>query len=120
MDHRLRQEHAGTRARLEFNAKRKWGRNLGKFVPNSNATLYQNISGALKGPVFSVPAYFNGHLYYGAVGDRLRSFAFANARLVTPPTSQSSVIFGYPGATPSVSANGTADAIVWAVRNDKP
>jgi hypothetical protein len=94
--------------------------NLGKFVPNSNATLYQNISGALKGPVFSVPAYFNGHLYYGAVNDYLRSFAFANARLVTTPTSKSSVIFGYPGTTPSVSANGTADAIVWAVRNATP
>jgi len=91
--------------------------NLGKFVPNSNATLYQNISGALKGPVFSVPAYFNGHLYYGAVNDRLKSFAFSNARLVTTPTSKSLVTFGYPGTTPSISANGTANAIVWAASN---
>src|SRR6266567_864096 len=93
---------------------------LGKFVPSSNATLYQDVRGALLGPVFSVAAYFNGHLYYGAVGDRLRSFAFANARLATPPTSQSSVTFGYPGTTPSISANGTADAIVWAARNGTP
>ncbi len=88
---------------------------LGKFVPSSNATLYQDVRGALLGSVFSVAAYF-----YGAVGDRLRSFAFANARLVTPPTSQSSVTFGYPGTTPSISANGTADAIVWAARNGTP
>jgi hypothetical protein len=94
--------------------------NLGKFVPNSNATLYQDVRGALAGGVFSVPAYFNGHLYYGAVGDRLKSFAFANARLVTPPTSRSAVTFSYPGTTPSVSANGTGNAIVWATSNGAP
>ena len=94
--------------------------NLGKFVPNSNATLYQDVNGALAGGVFSVPAYFNGHLYYGAVSDRLKSFAFNNARLVTPPTSKTSVTFGYPGATPSISANGTTNAIVWAALNGTP
>jgi len=92
--------------------------NLGKFVPSSNATLYQDVTSALSGPVFSVPAYFNGHLYYGAVGDRLKSFAFTNARLVTPPTSKSLVQFGYPGTTPSISANGTTNAIVWAASNE--
>jgi hypothetical protein len=94
--------------------------NLGKFVPNSNATLYQDVTGALAGSVFSEPAYFNGHLYYGAVGDVLKSFAFSNARLVTPPTSKTSVAFSYPGTTPSVSANGTANAIVWAAYNATP
>jgi len=94
--------------------------NLGKFNPNSNATLYQDVRGALAGPVFSVPAYFNGHLYYGAVGDRLKSFALSNARLVTLPSSQSAMTFSYPGTTPSVSANGTANAIVWATSNATP
>jgi hypothetical protein len=94
--------------------------NLGKFVPTSNATLYQNVTGALAGPVFSVPAYFNGHLYYGAVNDHLKSFAFSNARLVTSPTSKSLVTFGYPGTTPSISANGTANAIAWAAANGTP
>ena len=28
--------------------------------------------------------------------------------------------FGYPGATPSVSANGTANGIVWAIANGNP
>ena len=92
--------------------------NLGKFVPSSNATLYQDVKGVLAGGVFSLPAYFNGHLYYGAVNDRLKSFAFSNARLVTTPTSRTAVTFSYPGTTPSVSANGTANAIVWATSND--
>jgi hypothetical protein len=91
--------------------------NLGKFNPNSNANLYQDVKGVLQGGVFSAPVYFNGHLYYGAVGDRLRSFAFANARLVIPPTSKTAMVFSYPGTTPSVSANGTANAIIWAAAN---
>ena len=94
--------------------------NLGKFVPSSNATLYQDVKGVLAGGVFSLPAYFNGHLYYGAVNDRLKSFAFANARLVTTPASRTAVTFSYPGTTPSVSANGTANAIVWATSNATP
>ena len=59
-------------------------------------------------------------MYYGAVNDRLKSFAFANARLVTTPASRTAVTFSYPGTTPSVSANGTANAIVWATSNATP
>ena len=49
--------------------------------------------------------------------DALKAFTLTNARLSTAATSQSAQIFGYPGATPSVSANGSADGIVWATRN---
>lgn len=31
--------------------------------------------------------------------------------------SQTTNTFGYPGASPSISANGTANAILWAVEN---
>ncbi|HYB40500.1 MAG TPA: fibronectin type III domain-containing protein, partial [Candidatus Methylomirabilis sp.] len=36
------------------------------------------------------------------------------------PSSQSSQAFGFPGATPSISANGTAGAILWAAENSDP
>lgn len=94
--------------------------NLGKFVSGSNSTLYQDVSGALGGPVFATPAYFNGRLYYGAVGDKLKAFTFANARLGATASSQTAQTFGYPGTTPSISANGTTDAIAWAARNVNP
>ena len=94
--------------------------NLGKFFPSNNATLYQDVVGALASGVFAAPAYFNGQIYYGAAGDALKGFTLTNARLSTAATSQSAQIFGYPGATPSVSANGTADGIVWATRNTNP
>jgi hypothetical protein len=59
-------------------------------------------------------------LYYGAVNDHLKSFVFVNARLRATPTSQTAVTFSYPGTTPSISANGTSNAIIWAAHNGTP
>jgi hypothetical protein len=84
---------------------------MGKFHTNTNA-IYQQVNGAITGGVWGMPAYFNGTLYYGAVGDRIKAFPFQNARLGTR-SSQTSNTFVYPGATPSISANGTANGILW-------
>jgi hypothetical protein len=40
--------------------------------------------------------------------------------LATGPASQTSNTFRYPGTTPSISANGTSHAIVWAAENTTP
>ncbi len=40
-----------------------------------------------------------------------------NGQLSTSPVSISNNDFGYPGATPVVSANGTQNGIVWAIAN---
>lgn len=90
--------------------------NMGKFNMSQNQA-YQQISGQLGGPVFSKPSYFNGTVFFGAVGDALKAFPITTARLATAPSSQSSHVFSYPGATPSISANGTTNGIVWAVEN---
>jgi outer membrane protein assembly factor BamB len=89
---------------------------MGKFNPNTN-NIYQEIQGALAGSVFSMPAYFNNTVYYGAVGDNIKAFAITKAQLGSTPTSQTSNAFGYPGATPSISANGTSNAILWVAEN---
>ena len=92
--------------------------NLGKFSPSSTANVYQQISGAFTGGVFSTAAYFNGVLYYSADGDSLKAFPITNARLATSPASATAVHFPHPGPTPSVSANGTQNGIVWALESD--
>ncbi len=93
--------------------------NMGKFNPTANHN-YQDLSGVLAGQVFSKPAYFNGRIYYGSVGDSIKAFQFSNARLVTPPVASTANSFPYPGTTPSISANGAANGIVWAAENSNP
>jgi hypothetical protein len=92
--------------------------NLGHYSAASNV-CYQTLTGALNGGVFSVPAYFNGFLYNGASGDNLKAFPFSKARLSTA-SSHSTTSFTSPGATPSISANGTSNGIVWATANTSP
>jgi hypothetical protein len=92
---------------------------MGKFDAAANHA-YQVVSGALGGAVFAAPAYFNGAVYYGAVGAPLQRFVLSAARLGTSAASASATAFGYPGTTPSVSANGSSGAIIWAVENGSP
>jgi hypothetical protein len=92
---------------------------MGKFNASAN-NIYQQISNALAGSVFSSPAYFNNTVYYGASGDSIKAFAISNALLGSTSTSQSAHVFPYPGTTPSISANGTSNAILWAAENTDP
>jgi hypothetical protein len=92
---------------------------MGKFSSN-NSGIYQEVAGALSGAVFTMPAYFNNTIYYGSVGGPIQAFTITNAKLSGTATAQTANSFGYPGATPSISANGTSNAIVWAVENATP
>ncbi|MEW9586540.1 pyrrolo-quinoline quinone [Paraburkholderia sp. DGU8] len=89
---------------------------MGKFNASGD-NIYQRISGQLAGPEFGMPAYYNGRVYFGPVGDNLKAFTVSNALLSTTPSARSSMTFAFPGTTPSVSANGTTNGIVWAVEN---
>ncbi len=94
--------------------------NMGKFNPQNNNNLYQELAGVFGSGVWSTPAYFKGRIYYGAVGDSIRAYQFNHAVLSSTSVSATSTRFTYPGATPSISANGTANGIVWAVENTTP
>ncbi len=89
--------------------------NMGKFNSAQN-NIYQQINGQIGG-VWSKPSYFNNTVYYGAVGDHLKAFPITAAKLALTPATQSSASYAYPGTTPSISANGTSNGIVWAVEN---
>jgi len=93
--------------------------NMGKFTAANNNNAYQVIAGALNNGEWAMPAYFNGTVYYGGVSETLKAFAFSQARLIAMPSSSSAESYGYPGATPSISANGTSNAIVWVVQNQQ-
>jgi outer membrane protein assembly factor BamB len=93
---------------------------MGKFNPQRNR-VYQELVHVMSHN-FSrpIPAYFDGRLYYASTEDTLREFRFDNARLIAAPVSQTNLRFGYPGATPSISADGTRNGIVWATENLNP
>ena len=90
--------------------------NMGKFSSTQN-NIYQQISGQLGGQEFGKPSYFNGTVYYGAVNDSIKAFPITTGKLATSPSSKTSIAFGYPGATPAISANATNNGILWAVEN---
>jgi hypothetical protein len=92
---------------------------VGKFSSNNN-NIYQELTGSLPGGVWAMPAYFNNTVYYGSVGSPIQAFSIANAKLSASASAQTANSFGYPGATPGVSANGAGNGIVWAVENTSP
>src|SRR5262245_52367641 len=52
---------------------------MGKWNSTTNQ-IYQDVSGSLGNGVFSMPAYFDRTLYYGAVGQPVRAFPRLQAR----------------------------------------
>ena len=91
--------------------------NMGKFNASSNNAIYQEIPAALSGGAWSMAALFNNTVYYAGVGDHLKAFPITSALLATTPAAESANTFAYPGATPSVSSNGSQNGIVWAIEN---
>jgi hypothetical protein len=92
--------------------------NMGKFSPQNDSAIYQELDGALPGGIWSMPAYYNGSVYFGEVGGPIQQFQFSKALLPSTPTSATGTSFPYPGATPSISANVDTDGILWAVESN--
>jgi hypothetical protein len=94
--------------------------NLGGYTPTGDqAVQVLPLAVGTSGPnaktgVWSSPAYWNGNVYYWGVYDNLKSFPLVGGLLSTPPTT-SSELSGFPSSTPSISANGAAQGIVWNI-----
>ena len=93
---------------------------MGHFNPAGDTQIVQTLPGIISG-VWGAPAMWNNNLYFGGAGAsawrpsttiRWRS----KSRRTTPP--QLRKVFAFPGPTPSVSANGTSNAIVWIIETD--
>ena len=92
---------------------------MGKFNSNSN-NLYQELDGVLPGGIWSMPAAWNGNIYYGPVNHSIIEFRFQDAKLLSSPVAQTTQLFPYPGATPSITTNAGKNAILWATANTNP
>ena len=91
--------------------------NMGHFQSGNDNQIVTNLPNAIGG-VWSSPAYFNNRIYYQGNGDVMKAFLITNGFIVATPESRSATSFGFPGATPTVSANGTNNGIVWIIQAD--
>jgi outer membrane protein assembly factor BamB len=91
--------------------------NLGKFNRSTN-NIYQEIKHVNGKGAWSSIAYFNNSIYSTGMNTTLKRFQFDFSNhnqplLKTTPAAQTSQTFRFPPFTPSISANGTANGIVW-------
>jgi hypothetical protein len=84
---------------------------MGHWQPGNNSHALQTI--AVPDGVFGSMAYWNHYLYVLSDGDALRQFAVIDGKLSPKAAS------GFAGvsATPTISANGLSDGIVWLLRS---
>ena len=84
--------------------------NMGKFHRDSDA-----LAGIihLKGGGYGAMAYWNGRAYFAASDDYLTGYSISNGELSAAMSS--STTFENPGATPSISASGVNNGIVWVI-----
>jgi len=90
---------------------------MGKFNSSTNNIWQQIDQGAA---VRSTPAWFNGRIYLSALSVGIQAYTLSSAKLSASPTSTTTNVFGYPGAVPVVSSNGTTNGIVWAFTTANP
>jgi hypothetical protein len=91
--------------------------NLGGYNTTTDQALQEITNGVGDVGSWSTPAYWNGTVYYWGRFDYLKAFKLNNG-LLTVGSIQSTEEYGYPGATPSISANGSAQGIVWTIDSE--
>ena len=86
--------------------------NMGKFDPATDHVV-QTVGGGINGSL-NTPAFFNGRLYYfpGYAGPG-RSFQLSNATIGSYQQTPDTI--GYLDGTPSISANGVQNGVVWVI-----
>jgi hypothetical protein len=90
--------------------------NMGQYDPNTDHVV-EELNGVLGGGYgFSVPAYFNHTIYWADTTAPLMAFSIDNGFMSTSPTSVAPTPMP-PGGGASISANGTANGIVWVIDN---
>jgi hypothetical protein len=82
---------------------------------STDATVLERIQ--LDNGIFSTPAFWNNLLYASAHNNPVGAYTFnpSTESLSTSGVSYTATSFGFPGTTPSVSADGNVNGIVWAL-----
>jgi len=99
--------------------------NMGQYCSGctSDTQIVQEIPDASLGMLGS-PSYWNGWVFWGAgarhQADYVRAFSFnagGSGLLSTSPTSESTQQFSFSSDSPTISANGNSNGILWLLDN---
>jgi hypothetical protein len=70
--------------------------------------------------IYSTPAFWNNTLFIAPINQPMLVYTLDTSTdklNSAAPASQSPTAYGFPGATPSVSASGSSNGIVWAINS---
>jgi hypothetical protein len=90
---------------------------LGAYPVDNLASSQPNSQDSYGTPTYWRDSTGRDHLYWGGIVDSVKMFDLVNGQLSMPPTSMSADTYPFPGANPSISANGNTSGILWAVQN---
>ena len=91
--------------------------NFGHYHSPDDSQIVQSFQ-ANDGRFFCTPAYFNHAIYYQGINGVLRAYAINHGHIDPTPSSETMTSFSGFGTTPSISANGLGNAIVWTIQSD--
>jgi hypothetical protein len=91
---------------------------MGGYNPNNNHQIVQDMENAIGG-LWATPGWWNNNVYFGGSYDYLRQYTFdPTTGLLSNTAAATATYSNFPGPTPSISANGSSDAIVWTLQVD--
>lgn len=90
---------------------------LGGAQVNTDSAALASLP-VLGSQTFGMAAYFNGSIYVSPKQSPMLAFKVGGAALAASPWAQTSDTHAYPGATPSITSNGTRNGIVWIATSD--
>ena len=92
--------------------------NLGRYNPDDDSQIVQEVPSML-GMMYTPGAFFNNTFYFGPQNRPIIAFPLVKGQISVDGEFTASDPFGYPGVVPSVSANGRANGVVWAIQIDQ-
>ncbi|HWD91376.1 MAG TPA: chitobiase/beta-hexosaminidase C-terminal domain-containing protein [Verrucomicrobiae bacterium] len=92
--------------------------NMGRFNGTTGTNkIVQQFNGGPGGDRDITPAFFNGALYMMDANSRVGAYKISNGLFNTTPVESTDGYANKGAATVSISANGTGNAIAWALYN---
>lgn len=90
-----------------------------KALQKLGTGIEKDVSGAYPGLIFGEGALWDDRYYVTGAGEPLKVYRLdpSTARLSFEGAATEPVAYGYPGATPAISAMGDSNGIVWVLDN---